>query len=360
MAQDDLTYEDLVHLTDREIQFMLREVDTVDLALAMTGTSEALNNRYFANVSERVGNMLKDEMASLGEPEKSAVADVQEKIVQTILQLRDAGVVLWPKEPEDSKPKGKLSDVYLEAKEDTKRRLAEKPYLDMSLQEITAVVVGVANVARAEGVLEMENLADTASDDILLTAMRLVIDGTEPELIQAFLGTRIDFFVRHFDTLRTMMFEGISAMHSGDHPRIVSRKMKVFYVAPYQERESYTDVSVEDIISRLEALSVWDAQCEDVAEAITDMSIIASQESKRALEPVVSIVADPFLAQGLRLMIDDTEFSVIQDILGNRLEYGKKQIEMKSKMVVDGMLLTQGGNNPRIIEQKVRSYYDFV
>jgi len=359
MTGENMVYEDLLHLTDREIQMMLREVDTKDLALAMVGTSEALNDRYFSNVSERVGNMLRDEMAALGEQSESDIVSVQSRILQTVLQLRSAGEVSWPKE-ERAKSKRELSEAYLATKEKTKTQLAEKSYLDMSFEEITETVVGIANVARYEGVLEMENLADTASDDILLAGMRLVIDGSDPELIQAFLGTRINFLIQHVDTLHCMIFEGIIAMHGGDSPRIVDRKMKVFYVAPYLEREFYRDASVEVLKSKLQELSVWDARCEDVADVITDMSVIATQDNKQALEQIVPLVADPFLAQGLRLMIDDTDFEVIQDLLETRLEYWKKELEVKCHMVVEGMLMTQAGNNPRIIEEKVRCYYDFV
>ena len=253
-----------------------------------------------------------------------------------------------------------MGEGYFAAKEQTKKRLAEKLYLDMSFEEITETIVGIANVARYQGVLEMESLADTASDDVLRAAMRLVIDGTEPEFIQDFLGTRIEFFMQHVDTLHRMMLEGIMAIQSGDNPRIVCRKVKVFYVAPYSERETYEHVSVEHLKTRFQKLSVWDARFEDVAEAITDMSIVATQESKQALEHVVPFVNDPFFAQGLRLMIDDTEPKVILDLLDTRLKYWMKLLEVKCQMVMEGMLMTQAGNNPRIIEQKVRSYYDFV
>ena len=60
------TFEDLVNLTDREIQRILREVDSKDLAVALIGGSDDLKDRIFSNVSERVGAMILEEMESSG------------------------------------------------------------------------------------------------------------------------------------------------------------------------------------------------------------------------------------------------------------------------------------------------------
>ena len=86
-------FDDIANLTDREIQMILREVDTKDLAVALKGGSEEIQERIFGNVSERVGTMLKEEMQFSGPVRMSDVEEVQLRVVQTVRQLEEAGQV---------------------------------------------------------------------------------------------------------------------------------------------------------------------------------------------------------------------------------------------------------------------------
>ncbi len=86
-------FDDIAKLTDREIQMILREVDTKDLAVALKGGSEELQDRIFGNVSERVGTMIKEEMEFSGPVRMSDVEEVQLRVVQTVRQLEEAGQV---------------------------------------------------------------------------------------------------------------------------------------------------------------------------------------------------------------------------------------------------------------------------
>ncbi len=86
-------FDDIANLTDREIQMILREVDTKDLAIALKGGSEEVQDRIFGNVSERVGTMIKEEMQFSGPVRTSDVEEVQLRVVQTVRQLEEAGQV---------------------------------------------------------------------------------------------------------------------------------------------------------------------------------------------------------------------------------------------------------------------------
>ena len=86
-------FDDIANLTDREIQLILREVDSKDLAVALKGGSEELQERIFGNVSDRVGTMIKEEMQFSGPVRMSDVGEVQLRVVQTVRQLEEAGQV---------------------------------------------------------------------------------------------------------------------------------------------------------------------------------------------------------------------------------------------------------------------------
>src|SRR5919202_4758282 len=55
-------FDDLVRLDDRSLQRALREADGQDLALALRGTSEELQQRIFSNQATRAAKALKEEM----------------------------------------------------------------------------------------------------------------------------------------------------------------------------------------------------------------------------------------------------------------------------------------------------------
>ena len=86
-------FDDIANLTDREIQLILREVDSKDLATALKGANDEMKDRIFTNVSERVGTMMKEEMDFSGPVRMSDVEEVQLRVVQTVRQLEEAGQV---------------------------------------------------------------------------------------------------------------------------------------------------------------------------------------------------------------------------------------------------------------------------
>ena len=87
------TFDDIVRLTDREIQLLLREVDTKDLAVAMKGAQPEMQDRIFSNVSERVKAMIQEEIEFSGPIRLSDVEEVQLRIVQIVRQLEEAGQI---------------------------------------------------------------------------------------------------------------------------------------------------------------------------------------------------------------------------------------------------------------------------
>ena len=86
-------FDDIANLTDRDIQTILREVDTKDLAVGLKGGSEKLQNRIFKNVSDRVAALIKLEMQYSGPTRMSDVEEVQLRIMKTVRQLEKSGSI---------------------------------------------------------------------------------------------------------------------------------------------------------------------------------------------------------------------------------------------------------------------------
>lgn len=86
-------FDDLMKLTDKDIQAVLKNVETSQWALALKKASEELKNKIFGNLSTRASEMLREEMEYLGPTKLSEVERVQQQIVDIVRRLEDAGEV---------------------------------------------------------------------------------------------------------------------------------------------------------------------------------------------------------------------------------------------------------------------------
>jgi flagellar motor switch protein FliG len=69
-------------------------VETSDLALALKGVGEELRAKFFKNMSSRAGEMLQEEMEYMGPVRLRDVEDAQQKIVDRIRALEEAGEIV--------------------------------------------------------------------------------------------------------------------------------------------------------------------------------------------------------------------------------------------------------------------------
>ncbi len=86
-------FEDVAKLSNRDIQSILKNVESSDWAMALKGCSEELRSRIIGNMSKRAAELLTEEMEYLGAVRLSSVEQVQQKIVDVVRQLEDAGEV---------------------------------------------------------------------------------------------------------------------------------------------------------------------------------------------------------------------------------------------------------------------------
>ncbi|MGE5329241.1 MAG: flagellar motor switch protein FliG [Deltaproteobacteria bacterium] len=87
-------FDDIVTLDNRSIQRFLREVDNNQLALALKGSSEEVQKVIFNNMSKRMQDMIKEDIDYMGPVRLRDVEDSQQKIVNIIRKLEDAGEIV--------------------------------------------------------------------------------------------------------------------------------------------------------------------------------------------------------------------------------------------------------------------------
>jgi flagellar motor switch protein FliG len=86
-------FDDILKLSDKDIQTVLKNVETAQWAMALKKASEELKAKIMGNLSSRAADMLREEMEYLGPTKLSEVERVQQQIVDVVRRLEDAGEV---------------------------------------------------------------------------------------------------------------------------------------------------------------------------------------------------------------------------------------------------------------------------
>jgi len=87
-------FDDLVLLDDRSVQRVLKEVETKDLAIALKAATDEVKGKIFNNVSERVGQMIREEIEFMGPMRLSDVEAAQQRIVEAVRRLEEEGQIV--------------------------------------------------------------------------------------------------------------------------------------------------------------------------------------------------------------------------------------------------------------------------
>ncbi len=96
------TFEDLAKLDPGAVQTLLRNFDKAKLPICLKGASEALRDLFFANMSERAGKMLREDMAAMGPVRLRDVDEAQMSMVVMAKDLAARGeIVISDKKGED-------------------------------------------------------------------------------------------------------------------------------------------------------------------------------------------------------------------------------------------------------------------
>ena len=87
-------FEDVLLVDDRGIQAVLKEVDNEELSLALKTASRELQDKILGNMSERAGQMIREDMEFMGPVRVSDVEAAQQRIVDIVRRLEEAGEII--------------------------------------------------------------------------------------------------------------------------------------------------------------------------------------------------------------------------------------------------------------------------
>lgn len=176
-------------------------------------------------------------------------------------------------------------------------------YKETSPDEVIEEIINLANIARKEGLLALEEYAEELQDDFLQKGIMLIVDGTDPELVRNILETELTFLEeRHMDGQSIFETMGTYAPAFG---------------------------MIGTLIGLINMLKHLD-----------DPSMIGPNMSVA----LVTTFYGSILA------------NVVFLPLARKLKIRSKSEVLVKELTVEGLLSIQAGENPRIIEEKLKTF----
>ena len=95
-------FEDIILLSDPSIQEILKEIDGKELTFALKGATEEIQDKVFGNMSKRAAEGIREDMEYMGPVRLSEVEEAQQRIVEVIRSLEEAGTISLGKGGKDA------------------------------------------------------------------------------------------------------------------------------------------------------------------------------------------------------------------------------------------------------------------
>jgi chemotaxis protein MotA len=165
-------------------------------------------------------------------------------------------------------------------------------------------IIALSNVARKEGLLALEETANTIEDDFLKKGILLIVDGTDPELVRSILETELTCIEsRHNDTIG--FWDKLSAM--GPAWGMIG--------------------TLIGLVNMLKAMG------DDTSSIGPNMAVA-----------LITTFYGSVLANWICIPVV------------NKLKAVNASEIMMKEVIVEGLLSIQAGENPRVIEEKLKSF----
>lgn len=220
---DIRSFEDLVKLTDYEIQALLRETDTKEFGIALNGKGKVVREverRIFMNFSARIGEMLREEI-EFTNPSGEEIEATQRKVVETVKRLQILGCIRLPsRKPTARQYERAIAEV---AKDQIERGRHSGRWTPESYG---ALLPYLAAVIRDEGIEEARKAFDGVSSPIFGVGLQLLAEGTPKEQMVARLEERAEEAQQRLADEYRKGIAGFAAICEGKGPREVGERVE--------------------------------------------------------------------------------------------------------------------------------------
>ncbi len=169
--------------------------------------------------------------------------------------------------------------------------------------EIIEEIIMLANIARKEGLLALEEYGEKIDDDFLRKGIMLIVDGTDPELVRNILETELNFL---------------------------------------EERHGQGQGILETMGSFAPAFGM-------IGTLVGLINMLQHMDDPKAIGPSMSIA-----------LVTTFYGSVLANVvflpLAKKLKIRSQTEVLIKELMIEGLLSIQAGENPRIIEEKLKTF----
>jgi chemotaxis protein MotA len=184
-------------------------------------------------------------------------------------------------------------------------KIVSKAFSNKQIQvgDIITKIIALANIARKEGLLALEEAAEEIDDQFLKKGIMLIVDGTDPELVRNLLETELSFI---------------------------------------EERHK----SGQGLFEMMGSLSPAFGM---VGTLIGLINMLKKLDDPSAIGPSMAVA-----------LITTFYGSLLANLIflpiANKLKLRSREEIMRKEIMVEGLLSIQAGENPRIIEEKLKAF----
>jgi len=222
-----LTFEDVVQLTDRETQILLRETETQDVILGLKDASTPLKEKFLTNMSTRTRAHFEDRIDALVDRDQREIEEARQRISDWLGKSVAEGSIIWPREEKKPETKPKAKREINKARQERGRRLKMYGQIpQLSSDELTALIVRLAELAQGTGILSLESAEPDIADPLVRRAVELIVDGYDPKLVRETLEELMQSLLKNQELMYRMAIDGLTAVQRGENPRLVEERLR--------------------------------------------------------------------------------------------------------------------------------------
>jgi hypothetical protein len=190
-----------------------RQLDEQVLAMALAALPQSVRDYVYKNVSRNTAETLKEDVARM---ESSTSAEQKRAAVETVCAVYEK--VAEEMKGFEAAPESVTKPVPFP--EEVVVQLGTK-------QEIVESIVAIAEVARAQGLLALEDVR-CGDNPFFQLGLQMAVDGADPDIVHAILERTKTTMLHELEERLSMMIEGIESIQMGDNPRIIEARLKAF------------------------------------------------------------------------------------------------------------------------------------
>lgn len=184
-------------------------------------------------------------------------------------------------------------------------KIFQKTFLhkEVSANGIIKDIISLANVARKEGLLSLEEYASKLDDEFLKKGIMLIVDGTDPELVRNILETELIFLEERHDQGKGIM----------------------------------------------ESMGAYALAFGMIGTLIGLVNMLKTLDDPSTIGPSMSVA-----------LVTTFYGSVLANVLflplAQKLKVRSQSEVLVKELMIEGLLSIQAGENPRIIEEKLKTF----